>query len=150
MVVDRFQNELKELGENMIATMFNACGVGLAAPQVGVLLRAIVVDPALGKNVNSEPIIMVNPEIKETGTEIFDEEGCLSLPGLYSYFPRPEKIVVSYLDLEGNSCIYETKGMVARVVLHEIDHLNGKLFWNRLSILNRLWLKFMFHRKNLS
>lgn len=111
-----------ELAADMLETMHDAEGAGLAAPQVGVLRRLIIVDVGEG------PIVMVNPTLISQVGEKVEVEGCLSIPGFAGTVKRPEKLVVRYLDLEGNSQDLEAEGFLAKAVCHEIDHLNGILF----------------------
>lgn len=121
--VERFDGRLAELLEDMSDTMHRADGVGLAAPQVGILRRAVVID--IGEGV----IEMVNPEILWKSDDLLDEaEGCLSSPGEYGMVKRPRKVRASYFDRNGNRCEIEGEGLLARAICHETDHLNGVLF----------------------
>ena len=134
--VTEFDHELAEIAENMIDTMYDGCGIGLSAPQVGLLKKIIVVDPSFGEDENSL-FGMINPEITETENECELEEGCLSIPGVFEFVTRPEKITVKYQDVEGNKHVLEADGMLSRVIQHEIDHLEGILFIDRLSTVKR-------------
>ena len=129
-----------ELAKDMVLTMHQAPGLGLSAPQVNVGRRLITVDLSVGQN-PQELIILVNPEIKEQEGKIVAEEGCLSVPGIFEKVTRPGRVVVTGLDLEGQEKAYEAQALLARVFCHEIDHLNGKLFIERLSPLKRQLLK---------
>jgi peptide deformylase len=129
-----------ELAKDMVLTMHQAPGLGLSAPQVNVGRRLITVDLSVGQN-PQELIILVNPEIKEQEGEIVAEEGCLSVPGIFEKVNRPSRVAVIGLDLEGREKAYEAQELLARVLCHEIDHLNGKLFIERLSPLKRQLLK---------
>ncbi|HEX9902164.1 MAG TPA: peptide deformylase [Acidobacteriota bacterium] len=129
-----------ELAKDMVLTMHQAPGLGLSAPQVNVGRRLITVDLSVGQN-PQELIILINPEIKEQEGEIVAEEGCLSVPGIFEKVTRPARVVVTGLDLEGREKAYEAQELLARVFCHEIDHLNGKLFIERLSPLKRQLLK---------
>jgi peptide deformylase len=129
-----------ELARDMVLTMHQAPGLGLSAPQVDVSRRLITVDLSVGQN-SQDLIILVNPEIKEQEGEIVAEEGCLSVPGIFEKVTRPRRVVVSGLDLDGREKVYEAQELLARVFCHEIDHLNGKLFIERLSPLKRQLLK---------
>jgi len=120
--------EIQNLAERMLHTMYNADGVGLAAPQVGVLKRLFVVGLP-----NGEELIIVNPEIREKEGEIVDEEGCLSIPGLRAQVARAGRVFLVGFDLEGRELEIEADGLLARIFQHEIDHLNGVLFIDRLS-----------------
>jgi len=127
---------LQELAKDMIETMYAAPGVGLAAPQIGLNLRLIVIDVSSGKD-PKELIVMANPEILEQEGEQREEEGCLSVPGFGGVVVRPARVVVKGLDLRGNDVRREGTGLLARAFCHEIDHLNGKLFVERLGPLKR-------------
>ena len=113
---------LKELIENMFETMDNAEGVGLAAPQVGILKRIVVID------IGDGPIILINPEILMTSGEQTGEEGCLSVPGMSGQVTRPNYVKVKALDMDMNEQIYEGEGLLARAFCHELDHLDGKMY----------------------
>jgi len=117
-----FDKRLHVLIEDMQETMVHANGVGLAAPQVGVLKRVIVIDVGEG------PIALVNPEIVESEGEIIDAEGCLSVPGVLAEVARPMKVKVKAQDKWGNYIELEGQELLARALCHEIDHLYGKLF----------------------
>ena len=120
----------------MVQTMYSANGIGLAAPQIGVPLRIFIVDLSVGQNVD-DLITFVNPIlVKEEGTQL-EEEGCLSLPGFNSKITRPEKVIVTGLNREGNSHTIEATGLMARAFQHEMDHLDGRLFVDHLSRLKR-------------
>ena len=113
---------IKELAQDMIETMHDAEGAGLAAPQVGVLRRMVVIDVGEG------PLVMINPEIQHEEGETIEAEGCLSIPGFAGTVRRPRKLTVSYLNLEGENASLEAEDFFAKAVCHEIDHLNGILF----------------------
>ncbi len=129
-----------ELARDMVATMHHAPGIGLSAPQVAVSRRLITVDLSVGKDAR-ELIILVNPEIVDKEGECVAEEGCLSVPGIFEKVARPSRVAVRGLDLEGREKIYEARDLLARALCHEIDHLDGKLFLERLSPLKRQLLK---------
>ncbi len=141
--VDIFDEQLREEAAAMIVTMERESGVGLAAPQVGLEKRLLVAlqmrDPDDG---DAEPIVMVNPEILSRSHEswIF-EEGCLSIPGIRGDVTRPDRIEVRYHDVEGQSHTITAEGMYARVLQHEIDHLEGRLFIDYLSPAQKILLK---------
>lgn len=127
---------VRDLAPRMLATMYKAPGIGLAAPQVGELLRLVVID--LQRDEQREPFVMVNPEIvAESEEQATREEGCLSLPGQYADVTRPARIKVRWLDLDGAKREMEAEGLMAACVQHEIDHLNGVLFVDYLSALKR-------------
>ncbi len=116
---------IKELISDMYDTMYHANGVGLAAPQVGILKRVIVVD--IGTE-EKDPHVFINPVITEASGSCNGTEGCLSVPGVYGFVDRPEKITVEYQDAEGTKQILEAQDYFARAICHEVDHLNGILF----------------------
>ncbi|MCS6890384.1 MAG: peptide deformylase [Rhodovarius sp.] len=127
---------VRELAQKMLATMYKAPGIGLAAPQVGVGLRLIVVDVAPKEA--PAPMVMVNPEIVAQSSELATrEEGCLSLPGQYAEVTRPARVLVRYQALDGSRQQIEAEGLLSACLQHEIDHLNGVLFVDHLSPLRR-------------
>ena len=128
--------DIEKLVEDLIETMYAAPGVGLAAPQVGVPLRIFVADPSAGRNVN-DLVIMINPELVTTEGIQTEDEGCLSVPGFNATVSRPLRSVVRGLNLEGESHEIEGAGLLARIFQHELDHLNGSLFLDRLRGLKR-------------
>lgn len=129
--VEAFDEDLKSLAESMVATMHAAPGIGLAASQIGVEMRLAVVDITAGES--AEAIhVFVNPEIIETTGKDIDEEGCLSIPGITEKVSRPAAVKVRAQDLAGNSFETEADGLFARAICHEVDHLNGVLFVDRL------------------
>ncbi len=139
-VVKDIDELIVDLAHKMVQTMHAAPGIGLAAPQVGVGKRIITVDLSVGKN-PSQLIILINPEIiEEEGEEIL-EEGCLSLPGISENVARPSRILVRGIDLNGKEKEIEATGILARAFCHEVDHLNGKFFIDRLSYLKRNLIK---------
>lgn len=133
--VEEVDDEIRELIDDMLETMYDADGVGLAAPQVGLSRRVIVVDT---REEDVVPFGLVNPAIVETGEERErGEEGCLSIPGLKEIVERPSRVVVEGLDRDGNPVRIEAEGLLARVLQHEVDHLDGVLFLDRVSALKR-------------
>jgi peptide deformylase len=112
--------------------MYAASGVGLAANQIGVTQRLAVIDISSGESPD-DLHFMINPEIVESEGSESDEEGCLSLPGLIEIVPRPRRVVMRALDLEGKIYNLEGEGLLARAICHEVDHLNGVLFVDRLT-----------------
>ena len=135
--VDDITDEILQLADDMAETMYEAPGIGLAANQVGVLKRVIVMDCAR----NDEPPAlwkMINPEIKwRSDDNTMMEEGCLSIPGHNAEVLRPSEVHVSYLDIKGQMQEMQATGLMAACVQHEIDHLNGVLFLEHLSRLKR-------------
>jgi peptide deformylase len=131
--VERFDDALRRLADQMIVTMHEAPGVGLAAPQVGRPIRLIVFD--LGDEAGARAL--VNPVLRDEWGEQIGEEGCLSLPGLYYPVKRAMKVWAEGQDVEGNAVTIEAEEMLARVLQHEVDHLNGVLFIDRLEAEHR-------------
>ena len=130
-------DRVRRLMDDMLETMYAAPGIGLAAPQVGVLERVVVMDLS-DKEDEPQPLQLVNPEIVwASEEELVANEGCLSLPEIYVDVPRPAEIRVRYLDREGREQELAGGGMLARCVQHEIDHLNGILHVDYLSTLRR-------------
>jgi peptide deformylase len=130
---------LRELARDMLETMYVAPGIGLAAPQVGVAKRVCVADVADRKaGEEPRPLVLVNPEVAWRSEErLVQEEGCLSLPGHFADVARPAAVRVRYQDLEGLALELEAEGLLARCLQHEIDHLDGVLFTDHLSVLRR-------------
>ena len=134
--VTRFDDELQRLIDDMIETMYAAPGIGLAAPQVGVPLRVVVVDLSVGRD-RTQLITLVNPEfVQREGTQL-EEEGCLSVPGFNATVLRPSRVVIQGLDREENRQTFEGTGLLARAFQHEMDHLDGRLFVDRLRGIKR-------------
>lgn len=126
--VTKMTSATVELIEDMFDTMYEARGVGLAAPQVGILRRICVIDV-----MDEDPFVLINPRILETSGEQTDEEGCLSVPGKVAEVTRADYVKVSSLDMDMNEVIYEGEGLRARAILHEMDHLDGILYGERAS-----------------
>ncbi len=126
--VKAITDSTKELIQDMFDTMYEANGVGLAAPQVGILRRICVIDIRDG-----DPVVLINPEIVESSGEQTDEEGCLSVPGKVAEVTRANYVKVSSLDMDMNPVTYEGEGLLARAMQHEIDHLDGILYGERAS-----------------
>lgn len=143
--VTTFDNALSILVDAMFDTMEEADGIGLAAPQIGVTKRMFVVDTRFP----NERLVFINPEIIGTGEKLVPhEEGCLSIPGMYSNIIRPETIKVQAQDLKGKSFVLEASGLLARVIQHENDHLNGVLFIDRMDEVSREKLVSEYNRRN--
>ena len=134
--ITEFGPELEELTEDMFASMYAAQGVGLAAPQIGKNMRLTVVDVTAGKNPEGR-IVLINPEIIHAEGEKREEEGCLSLPGFRGYVVRPQFVTVKAQDAKGEPFEIRGEDLLARAFCHEIDHLNGILFIQHLSMLKR-------------
>lgn len=145
--ITNINKEIVELAHNMVRTMHLAPGIGLAAPQVNISKRLITVDLSVGEN-SKDLIILVNLEILAQEGESYTEESCLSIPGIQELVHRPAKVVVKGIDLEGNEKVIEAQGLLARVLCHEVDHINGKLFIDYLSPLKRSLIKKKL-KKNL-
>ena len=136
--------DVKKLSEDMFETMHNADGIGLAAPQIGVSKRIFVVDGSMLEDEDMKDFkeVFINPSIEsETGDVWEFEEGCLSIPGVRGGVSRKSKIHITYFDEEWNKKTMEYDGMRARVIQHEFDHINGKLFVDYLPSLKRKLLK---------
>jgi len=129
--------DVRDLASDMFDTMYEAPGIGLAAVQIGLLKRMIVVDVS-HKEDKPDPICMINPKIVWSSEEMSEyEEGCLSIPEIYDKVTRPAEVKVQYLDREGAECERHCDGLLSTCVQHEIDHLNGVLFIDHLSRLKR-------------
>jgi len=134
--VVRVNEDIVRLAGDMVETVHAAPGLGLAAPQVGVSKRVIVVDLSVGER-KDDLIVLVNPEILAKEGEVTCEEGCLSVPDIREKVARPYRVTVRGLDLEGRPVEVEGEDLLARVLCHEIDHLDGILFVEKLSALKR-------------
>ncbi len=138
--VRKFDAQLQQLAEDMFASMYAAQGVGLAAPQIGLSLRLAVVDVTGGKNPEAK-IVLINPEVTHAEGEVREEEGCLSIPGFRGYVVRPQFVTVRAHNTSGESFEIRGENLLARAFCHEIDHLNGILFLQHLSMLKRDLIK---------
>ena len=141
-----FDERLETLATNMVETMYAAPGVGLAAPQVGVLTRVIVIDVTVGEKADNL-ITVFNPELINAEGDQFEEEGCLSIPDFKGRVHRPQRVVVSGKNSKGKELIIEGEGLLSRVFAHEIDHLNGILFIDHLSSIKRDIIKRKIRKK---
>jgi peptide deformylase len=135
-------HEIRRLVEDLYETMDAARGVGLAANQVGVAKRVAVVDA------DGDRFVMINPTIVETEGRATAEEGCLSIPEIYGDVTRPDRVVIEALDLEGNVYRKDAIGLKARAIQHEIDHLDGILFLDHLSLIRRQMLLARWRREH--
>jgi len=140
VAVKKFDADFEQLTEDMFASMYAAQGVGLAAPQIGLNLRVAVVDVTVGKNPEAK-IVLANPEIIHAEGEVREEEGCLSIPGFRGYVMRPQFVTVKAQNAKGESFEIRAENLMARAFCHEIDHLNGILFLQHLSMLKRDLIK---------
>lgn len=134
--VTEFDDSLPSIIEGMAEVLYNENGVGLAAPQVGLSKKIVIIDLSFGEKVDCI-LPVINPEILETEGECVMEEGCLSFPGIYEDIARPEKVKVRFQDINGETRELEADGFLARVIQHEFDHLDGILFVDRLSIVKK-------------
>jgi peptide deformylase len=144
--VTEIDGQIATLLADMVDTMYAAPGIGLAAPQIGVPLRVIVIDLSVGED-EKQLIRLVNPEILEREGEQQHEEGCLSIPGFGGSPRRPARVVARGLDPEGKERVFEATELLARAFCHEIDHIDGLLFVDRLSPLKRDLMKRKLRKK---
>ena len=149
--VEKVDDEVRSLMDDMLETMYAAPGIGLAAVQIGVPKRVIVMDLSKG-NEKKDPMYFVNPEIiTKSENDASYEEGCLSVPNQFAEVNRPDNCKVKYLDYEGNEKILDAKGLLATCIHHEMDHLEGILFIDYLSKLKKSMIikKLSKQKKNL-
>ena len=149
--VEKIDKKIKNLMDDMLETMYAAPGIGLAAVQIGILKRIIVIDLAK-EGEKKKPIFIVNPEIISKSSDLVSyEEGCLSIPNQFAEVERPNTCKIKFLDYEGNKKELEAKGLLSTCIQHEIDHLNGVLFIDYLSKLkkNIIIKKLSKHKKEL-
>ena len=131
--IGKVDDKLRQTIVEMLQTMYSADGIGLAAPQVGINKQLIVIDIALDKP-DEPPLILINPKIVNSGGNLCNaEEGCLSIPGVYLEVIRPEEIEVTYKNDRGKPCKLKANGLLARAIQHEMDHLNGVMFVDRVD-----------------
>ena len=135
-VIETFDAALKALTDDMFETMHSVNGIGLAATQIGISKRVAVIDISQEKN---EPFVIINPEIEilDTSKNEDYDEGCLSVPGFFETISRPSDIKLTYQDLSGEKKEIKPEGLLTKVVQHELDHLNGRLFVDQISELKR-------------
>lgn len=143
--VTKVGDELRQLVDDMLETMYAASGIGLAATQVDVHERIIVIDVSEKRN---EPVVLINPEILTSSGTINSEEGCLSVPQYYEYVDRAESVTVRTLDRAGQTIEINAEGLLAICIQHEMDHLEGKLFVDYLSRLKRDRLKKRYTKRS--
>jgi peptide deformylase len=144
--VEDIDGEIRRLLDDMVDTMWAAPGIGLAAPQIAVPLRVIVVDLSVGED-PQQVIKLINPEFVEREGDQRHDEGCLSVPGYGGSPIRPARVTVKGLDPEGNERVYTATELLARAFCHEIDHIDGLLFVDRLTPLKRDLLKRKLRKK---
>ena len=143
--VSGITSEIRQLIDDLVQTMYAAPGVGLAAPQVGIALRIFVADVSFGRN-PADLICFVNPEFVERDGMQLEEEGCLSVPGFNATVARPSRVVMKGLDRDGNPQQIEGTGLLARCFQHEMDHLDGVLFVDRLRGLQKDMIVRKIHK----
>jgi peptide deformylase len=150
--LEKVDDELRKLMDDMLETMYAAPGIGLAAVQIGILKRLIVIDISKEKE-KKNPLFLINPEIisKSKNTSIY-EEGCLSLPGHFAEIERPAECQIKYIGYDGKKKEIKANGLLSTCIQHEIDHLNGKLFIDYLSKLKKdmILKKLVKHKKELN
>ena len=142
--IDKIDNRITQLARDMLETMYDAPGIGLAATQVNVAEQLIVIDLSDDKN---EPLILINPEITAADGHQTYEEGCLSFPGVYAKVERANQITLAYQDIEGQKQVLEADGLLAICIQHEMDHLQGKVFVDYLSPLKRNRIRKMLEKR---
>jgi peptide deformylase len=131
--ISKIDDELRKTIREMLQTMYSSDGIGLAAPQVGIHKQLIVIDCEL-ENPAAPPLVLINPEIKNYSQSLCkDQEGCLSIPGIYMDVERPDQVEVSYKDEHGRPKKLKADGLLARAIQHEMDHLNGVLFVDHIT-----------------
>jgi peptide deformylase len=143
--VPQIDDELLHTIGDMLRTMYAAPGIGLAANQVGLSKCFAVIDLQPGGE--KHPLVVINPVIEESSGTLYEEEGCLSVPGFAAHIKRAAKVRVRALNEHGLPVVIEGEGLLARCLQHEIDHLNGKLYMDRLSLVSRLRLKRDIERR---
>lgn len=139
-LVEKFDEEFRKLTDDMFESMYAAQGVGLAAPQIGISVRVAVIDVTNGKNPEAR-LVCANPQIIHAEGEQHEEEGCLSIPGFRGRVMRPAFVTVRAQNVTGEEFEMRSEGLLARAFCHEIDHLDGILFINHLSLLKRDLIK---------
>lgn len=131
--IPKVDDKIRTLVREMLQTMYSADGIGLAAPQVGINKQLIVIDIALDQP-DQPPLVLINPKIVKSGSTLCNsEEGCLSIPGVYLEVTRPDEIEVSYRNELGKPCKLKATGLLSRAIQHEMDHLNGVMFVDRVN-----------------
>lgn len=144
--ITEFTDDVNNFIADLVFTMYEKDGVGLAAPQVGRSLRIFVVDPFwFNDDGKKNPLVLVNPEFKEFQGDVESEEGCLSVPNIFEPVQRAEKVIIEGLNEKGKKVRYEADGLFARALQHEFDHLDGILFIDKIPKLKRMFLKKKLH-----
>ena len=149
--IEKVNDDIRNLMKDMLQTMYDAPGIGLAAVQIGVLKRLVVIDISKEEK-KRDPLFLINPEIlsKSENTSVY-EEGCLSLPGQFAEIERPAKCLLKYVDLNGKEKKLKADGLLSTCIQHEVDHLNGVLFIDYLSKLKKDMIikKLIKHKKEI-
>ncbi len=149
--IEKVNDDIRNLMKDMLQTMYDAPGIGLAAVQIGVLKRLVVIDISKEEK-KRDPLFLINPEIlsKSENTSVY-EEGCLSLPGQFAEIERPAKCLLKYVDLNGKEKKLKADGLLSTCIQHEVDHLNGILFIDYLSKLKKDMIikKLVKHKKEI-
>jgi peptide deformylase len=143
--VQVFDDALRKLATDMVDTMYAEPGVGLAAPQIGVSLRLFVIDITIGERPDAL-IVLANPAIISTTGRVVEEEGCLSVPGIHAEIARADAVEVHGWTLDQEEVTLKGRGLLARAFQHEIDHLDGKVIWDRMGKIQRELLKSEWRR----
>ncbi len=136
-----FGPDLEDLGKEMLEFMYKKKGVGLAGPQVGILKKIIVVNPTGEPGENEHELVLINPKIIESAGQETGEEGCLSFPGIFGEVTRPKTIKVKAWDPKGEEFVLDASGFLGRVLQHEMDHLDGILFIDRMTPAQKLKIR---------
>jgi peptide deformylase len=139
--ITRFDQDLRALADRMMEAMYVEGGVGLAAPQVGIETKLLVLNPAGDKQDRSGELVLCNPKLTRKKGREFGEEGCLSFPGIHAEVERWVDITVTYQDLDGKEQTLPASGWLARIIQHEMDHLDGVFFVDRLTATDKLRVK---------
>ena len=149
--LEKVDDDIRKLMKDMLETMYDAPGIGLAAVQIGILKRLVVLDVSKDEN-KKDPLFLINPEIisKSENSSVY-EEGCLSLPGQFAEIERPAECFLKYVDLNGKEKKLKAKGLLSTCIQHEVDHLNGVLFIDYLSKLKKDMIikKLVKHKKEI-
>ena len=139
--VTEFDQALRDLSSQMFEVMYDDGGVGLAAPQIAIEQKLLVLNPTGSKDDRSGELVLVNPKITKKKGREYGEEGCLSFPGIYAEVERFVDITISHQDLEGKEASLSANGWLARIIQHELDHLEGIVFTDRLSPADKMRVK---------
>ena len=141
--IQKVDNSIRTLIDDMFETMYESRGVGLAATQINIQLQLITTDVSVDR---TQPLVLINPVIIERQGSRAEEEGCISVPGVFAKTPRADRITVKALDKDGNPFELKTESVLAACIQHEVDHLEGKLFIDHLSALKRKWIMKKFNK----